>query len=138
MIREININDEEKYYELGSLLNNQFAKLFDLNKTLLSKYNKIYVYVMDDVTVGFIHIQISFDVADLVNIVVDANYRRKHVASALLNYAIKENNIKEINLEVATKNNALYFYQSEGFKIIRTIHHYYEDDDAFLMKKVNK
>lgn len=137
MIREINLNDITKYNELGQNLNHNFEKLFDLKKTLEHNYNKIYVYEDVDI-LGFIHIQISFDSADIINIVVDEKKQGLGIGSHLLNYAIKENNLKEINIEVRTKSKAVDFYLKNKFKIIRTIPKYYENDDAYFMKKVIK
>src|SRR5574344_1851609 len=138
MIRKIELNDQAAYYHLGNNLCLDFKKLFNLEKILSSKYNKIYVYLIDDIIVAFIHIQISFGTADLINLVVDKKFWRKQIATDLLNFAILENNIQEINLEVRTKNDAVMFYKKENFKTIRTIKHYYDNDDAYFMKKVIK
>ena len=137
MIREINLNDITKYNELGQNLNHNFEKLFDLKKTLEHNYNKIYVYEDVDI-LGFIHIQISFDTADIINIVVDDKYQRKGIGTRLLDYAIKDNSLKEINIEVRTKSKAVIFYLNNNFKLIRTIPNYYSNDDAYFMKKVIK
>ena len=40
MIRRINISDEERYYELGFVLNFNFRELFNLEKVLKYDYNK--------------------------------------------------------------------------------------------------
>ena len=137
MIRKINLKDIVKYNKLGKNLNHNFEKLFDLEKTLENNYNKIYVYENVDI-LGFIHIQISFDSADIINIVVDEKHQSKGIGSTLLNYAINENNLKEINIEVRTKSKAVDFYKRNDFKIIRTIPKYYDNDDAYFMKKVIK
>ena len=136
MIRLINKSDNLTYIELGKELNNNFNKLFNLDDILLKNYNKIYVFIDNSKVVGFIHIQISFDEADIINIVVDKNYRCQHIGSQLINYAVTQNNLKCLNLEVRTKNPAVNFYEKAGFKIIRTISNYYDNDNAYFMKKV--
>lgn len=136
MIRLINKTDYVDYYELGKELNDNFNKLFNLDDILLKDYNKIYVFIDKSKVVGFIHIQVSFDEADIINIAVDKNYRCQHIGSELISYVITDNNLKCLNLEVRTKNPAVKFYEKEGFKIIRTISNYYDNDNAYFMKKV--
>ena len=85
---------------------------------------------------GFIHISLSFDSADIVNIAVDSMNRRKKIGTELLNFVIKEFNLKEVNIEVRKSNPAVNFYINNGFKIIREIPKYYGSEDAYFMKKV--
>ena len=136
MIREITLNDNEVYNKLGSELNSDFNNLFDLNKELNNKYNKIYVYELNNVVIGFIHIIISFECADIVNIIVDQKYRNNGYGMKLIDYAIKNNGLKELNVEVRKSNKAVNFYLNNGFKIIREIPNYYNNEDAYFMKKV--
>ena len=135
MIREINIDDEKYYNELGSSLNSDFVKLFNIKDILKYDYNKVYVYEDVDI-IGFIHIQISFDTADIINIVVNNKYQGNGIGTKLINYVIDNNNLKEINIEVRTKSKAVDFYLKNDFKLIRTIPNYYSDDDAYFMKRV--
>lgn len=136
MIRNITVNDINIYNKLGKELNKDFSNLFDLNKELNNKYNKIYVYDLDGLIIGFIHIIVSFDVADIINIVVDQKYRNKGYGKELIDYVIKNNNLEELNIEVRKSNKAVNFYLNNGFKIIREIPNYYNNEDAYFMKKV--
>lgn len=136
MIRKINIDDELIYNDLGQELNINFNKLFNLNDILNKKYNSIYVYCENEIVLGFIHIQISIDEADIINIAVDKRYRCQHIGSKLIDYAIGQKKLKALNIEVRTKNPAVKFYEKIGFNIIRTIQNYYENDNAYFMKKV--
>ena len=136
MIRNITINDEEIYNHLGNLLNNDFTSLFDLKKELDNKYNKIYVYELNNKVIGFIHILISFNSADIINIVINEDYRNNGYGKELIDYAIKDNDLKELNIEVRKSNKAVNFYLNNDFKIIREIPNYYQNEDAYFMKKV--
>lgn len=79
-------------------------------------------------------------VAHIQNLAVDPQFRRKGVASKLLNKSIEicsKKHIKHIRLEVRTNNQrAVSFYESHGFKRVKLLRSYYENgDDAYLMKK---
>lgn len=136
MIRNICIEDKDKYYELGNELSDNFNVLFDLYKELSNKYNKIYVYELNNEIIGFIHVLISFDSADIINIIIDNKYRNKGYAKELIEYTVNNNNLKELNIEVRKSNNAVSFYLKLGFKIIREIPNYYQNENAYFMKKV--
>ena len=136
MIRRINISDENRYYDLGLELNYNFSELFNLEKTLSYDSNKIFVYEEDGEIYGFIHIQLSLDEADIVNIAVDKYHRRKKIGTKLIDYVINEFNLKSLNIEVRKSNPAVVFYLNNGFKIIREIPKYYGSEDAYFMKKV--
>ena len=136
MIRNININDIDVYNKLGNELNSDFNVLFDLNKALNNKYNKIYVYELNKQIIGFIHVLISFDSADIINIIIDEEYRHNGYAKKLIEHTIISNNLKELNIEVRKSNDAVNFYLKLGFKIIREIPNYYHHEDAYFMKKV--
>lgn len=136
MIRNININDLDVYNKLGNELNSDFNVLFDLNKALNNKYNKIYVYELNKQIIGFIHVLISFDSADIINIIIDEEYRHNGYAKKLIEHTIISNNLKELNIEVRKSNDAVNFYLKLGFKIIREIPNYYHHEDAYFMKKV--
>ena len=136
MIRLIKVSDKDKYYELGSILNGNFNNLYNFEDTLSKDYNKIYVYEIDNKVIGFIHIMVSFDSADIVNIVIDDKYRNNGYGKELISYAIKDNNLHELNLEVRKSNKAVNFYLNNGFDIIREIPNYYHGENAYFMKKV--
>ena len=80
---------------------------------------------------------ISFDEADIVDIIVQKEYRNQGIGSSLINYSIKENKLKKLNLEVKESNiNAIRFYESLNFKKIRTIKKYYGNENAYFMIKM--
>lgn len=136
MIRKIELSDQDYYYKLGEYLNFDFKKLFNLDEIINKKYNYLYVYEENNQVQGFIHLQQSFEEADIINIVVNKANRNKHIATLLIDYAINKNNLKILNVEVRTKNPAVDFYKKLDFIIYRTINNYYENDNAYFMKKV--
>ncbi len=135
MIDKISLDYENDYYHLGSKLNDNFTYLFNLEQTLNKPYNYIYGYFENKKLLGFIHIILTIDEADIVNIVVDDYYRKKGIGKKLVEYTIKKFNLKALNLEVRQSNEAVIFYQKMGFKIVRKIPNYYHNEDAYFMKK---
>ena len=81
---------------------------------------------------------LHFDEADIINIITCKQYRNQHIATKLIDYCIEKHNLKALNLEVNINNPAVNFYLKNGFKIIRKIPKYYNNDDAYFMKRVIK
>jgi ribosomal-protein-alanine N-acetyltransferase len=72
---------------------------------------------------------LSVDTADILNIGIDADFKRQGYGTALLNHLIKElrkRHISEILLEVRLGNkSAIQFYQRQGFEEISVRKNYY-------------
>ena len=136
MIDKLLLEYEDDYNHLGYKLNENFSYLFNLKQTLDKPYNYVYGYFENNKLIGFIHILLTIDEADIVNIVVDNYYRKKGIGKKLIEYTIKKHHLKALNLEVKQSNDAVSFYQKMGFKIVRNIHNYYHGEDAYFMKKV--
>lgn len=137
MIKELSINDIDRFLYLGSLIKSDFSKTNDLDKILVSSNEKIYGYYIEDELVGFIYIVKSIDSIDIVDIVVDENNRRKGIASLLINYVVDNNkDINKIFLEVNEHNeSAIKTYKKNGFETISVRKKYYGSDDAIVMKR---
>ena len=137
MINKIDIKDIDSFYELGKELNNNFNTLYKLDDLVNSKYDFIYGYYIDNNLVGFIHINKLYENIDIVNIIVNKNYRDKGIGTKLLNYIV--DNYKDINsimLEVRESNNAaIEFYKKNNFKVINVRKKYYGNEDALIMKR---
>ena len=75
---------------------------------------------------------------DLVDLVVDPNYRRQKVATNLIDSMITVLDPEDkIYLEVSSQNtNAISLYQKFGFEKIHTREKYYGEEDAFVMERV--
>ena len=137
MIKEIELKDNNEYLELGKIVNDNFAKLFPLKEILDNKNNYLFGYYKDDTLIAFIHITKSFEVLEINNIVVKKDYQKNNIGSKLIDYIIKRfPDIKEIFLEVRSKNKiAIEFYKKNNFKCINIRKDYYENDDAYIMKR---
>ena len=136
MIRKMLITDFESIYKLGQKINSNYVKLYNLEEVINDGSQKIYVYIINTIVVGFIHIAVSFDEADIIDIVILDEYRRQNIGTELINFAIAENNLLKLNLEVRESNtDAIAFYQHLNFKKIRKIKHYYNGEDALFMIK---
>ena len=104
---------------------------------LADKNQKIYGYYKNNIILGFIHLTISFDEADIVDINIQKDFRNQGLGSSMINYALCTNNLKKLNLEVRENNiNAIKFYEKLGFVKVRTIKNYYGNENAFFMIKV--
>ena len=136
MIRKMLPSDYNSIYKLGAQLNINYAKLNKLDDIINDNNQKVYVYIINNNVVGFLHITISFDEADIVDIITSEEYRNHGIGNSLISYAIKDNNLKKINLEVRESNKiAIEFYQKMNFKKVRIIKKYYGSEDAFFMVK---
>lgn len=136
MIRKMLPSDYSLIYKLGSQLNINYAKLNKLDDIINDNNQKVYVYIINNNVVGFLHITISFDEADIVDIITSKEYCNHGIGNSLISYAIKDNNLKKINLEVRESNKiAIEFYQKMNFKKVRIIKKYYGSEDAFFMVK---
>jgi ribosomal-protein-alanine N-acetyltransferase len=80
-------------------------------------------------TIGYLIAMLVVDTADILNIGIDPDFKRKGHGTALLNYLIEElktRNIGEILLEVRVGNkSAIQFYKKQGFEEILVRKNYY-------------
>ena len=137
MINKVNINDEDKFLKLGFLVNEKFDKLFDLNFIIDSSNEDVFGYYDGDKLIGFVHVLKTFECLEIINIVVDLDYRRKGIAISLINYVIDfYNDLEYILLEVNEKNDsAINLYKKIGFYLINIRKKYYGNEDALIMRK---
>lgn len=137
MIKEVSLEDQQAFIELGLLVNNNFDKLFNLESIINSDYDYVFGYYDNFKLVGFIHITKLYENMDINNIVVAGDYRNKGIATNLLNFSIsKYSDLAYVFLEVNDKNKAaINLYKKNGFEIIDIRKKYYGLDDALIMKK---
>ena len=136
MIRKMLVTDFDSIYKLGKKVNLNYVKLYDLEEIINDESQKIYVYTVNNTVVGFIHILVSVEEADIIDIVILNEYRRQNIGTKLINFAIAKNNLTKLNLEVRESNNgAIAFYQHLNFKKIRKIKDYYKGENAIFMIK---
>lgn len=138
MVRLANFKDLKSIIFLGSIIDPNFNKLFDLRKALKDKYTKIFVYEKESEIVGFLHITKLYETVEIINLAVLEAYRHQKIASNLIDYMMSEmvgESIKFI-LEVNVNNlAAINLYEKFGFKIANLRKHYYANEDAYLMIK---
>jgi len=138
MIEIANINDYEKICELGKFLNKDFEKL-NTKESLFNDYTYILIYKNDVEIIGFIHYEIMYETANILNIVVNPEYRRMKIGTYLINNMLSSlcnKNIENIMLEVNENNiNAISFYKKFNFEIINIRKKYYNSEDAYIMER---
>ena len=138
MINKVVLKDLERFNELGGLINSNFSKLFNLEALLASQYDSIYGYYDNNKLIGFIHINKLYENMDIINIVVDSDYRQKGIGTKLIDYVLGlYDDLENVLLEVNDKNNAaINLYKKSGFEVINVREKYYGEDDALIMKRV--
>ena len=117
-------------------------QLFDEYKSEYNPINNDYTFVcaykLDNKYVGFIIYTILYENAEIIDLYVSNNYRRRGIAKKLLKKVIDNKNIKNVTLEVNINNkNAIMLYNSVGFKEVSIRKGYYNGVDAILMLKEN-
>lgn len=139
MIREPDILDIPRINELGSLLEENFTKVYSINEMLEDQVSKVYVYETDDKIVGFIIATDLTETCDILSLIVDPEYRNRKIATNLIDYLISEldENLKLITLEVRANNTAaIHLYDKFGFEVVNVRKKYYSNgDDAYLMAR---
>lgn len=132
IIREYNKEDKPTITKLGNLLHKDYTfSLDDFSKCIIIEENNNIL--------GFLIYSIIYERAEIIDIIIDPNYRQKGLGYSLLNYAIDDiikNNCENITLEVNCINiSAINLYKKSGFKIETIRKNYYNDNDGYLMKK---
>ena len=140
MINKLTFNNLNRFNELGTIINRNFSNLYDLKFLIDSEFDYLYGYFVDEQLVAFIHLSKLYETLDIVNIVVDINFRGMGIATKLLNYCISLfDDVESIMLEVNENNDAaISLYRSNDFEIINKRKKYYGNEDALIMKRVIK
>lgn len=119
----------------------QYFKENSVKKQLIdNEFTQIYTYFTNNIICAFIQFDIMYERAELVQIEVLREFRRKNIGTELLELMLeicKSKNVKSITLEVR-KNNlaAINLYKKFGFTPISVRKKYYENKiDAILMEK---
>ncbi len=136
MIRKATNSDISRIYELGSMLHKNYCNVNDLDKMLKEEYFKVFVAEEKGEIVGFLSATELYETIDILDLYVLPEFRRKHIASGLINYMISDasDRVSLVTLEVAVDNqSAVQLYQKFGFEIACKRLFYYGDKDAYLM-----
>ncbi len=136
MITNVTQEDIQSIYNLGKEINDNFSKLYIIENIINDSNYNILIYKDDGKVIGFIMTYTLYDTTDILNIIVDKNYRRQNIGSKLIEKIIEINKNNKIMLEVNTNNEpAINLYKKLGFEIINTRKRYYHDDNAYVMSK---
>lgn len=131
-------NDISEINILGKLLYENFEKTYLINEYLKNE-NYIILVSKSDHMEGFAIFYKNIDFFELELIIISEQSRNKGIASNLIQTFITEYCKKgdEIILEVSNKNKiAIKLYEKYGFQTINIRKNYYNDSDAYVMKKV--
>ena len=113
-----------------------FFKYKEKYNPIINDYTFILSYKIDNKYVAFLIYQLLYEKAEVIDIFVLDEYRRKGIAKALLNEMLKDKTIKSVTLEVKESNkNAILLYNSLGFNEVAKRKGYYNGEDALLMLK---
>lgn len=93
-----------------------------------------YVFIENDIPVGLISYSLIYDRIELEYLWTDASYRKRGIASKLIDKMLSLKGIKNITLEVNNSNvAAINLYKKYNFKIAAVRKNYYGSNDAYLM-----
>lgn len=136
MIKELSYDNLNEFYKVAKEYKLDFKKYYDEDSLINNKYQKTYLYSMDNKIVGFIIIEITFEIMNIIHLFVKEKYRKNGIATLLLNHILLNQYIENYFLEVKSNNiPAINLYKKLGFIVINIRKKYYNGIDALVMKK---
>ncbi len=138
MIRVAKLEDVSDILELGQKLLSNFDKTYDI-ANYIKNDNYIAIISEEKKINAFLLISENASSYELEAIYVIDKYRHQGIASNLIKYFLTNyyDKQKDIFLEVRSDNTeAIKLYQKFGFEIINTRPKYYQNKDAYVMKRV--
>ncbi len=128
----------EGVQKISELSIKDYWSITELRKELTNNVAKYLVYIEDNKVVGFIGLWIVCDEGQITNIGVHPDYRKRGIATSLLNATIeylKTLDCNIITLEVRKSNsNAYDLYSQIGFSDEGVRRKFYKDgEDAIIM-----
>lgn len=120
--------------------NDKLKDLFKLYKQdyapIENKFIHNFVYIEDKKNIGFIIYSSIYENAEVIDLFVIDEYRKKGIGTKLLEKMLSKNKDKNITLEV-NKNNkpAIKLYENNGFEKVAVRKGYYNGVDGYLMLK---
>lgn len=140
-IREMLKEDVEEVVKIEKSIFSSPWSQKSFTDALQSPDNIYLVAVIEGNIVGYCGLWVSYEVADLCNMAVSAEFRRHSIGEKILTEGIeivKRTQAERILLEVRESNiGARYLYQKIGFTNIGKRYNYYFNptEDAVLMQK---
>ena len=137
MIRKLKLEDIKGVQELGNKLSPNFSKTNNLKEMENNPYTKVLIFEEEGILKGFLMYTELEETTDIVDIIVKEEYRKKGIASCLLDYMLSDlsDTVELLTLEVRKSNiPAIALYKKFGFEVVHTRERYYSDgEDAYLM-----
>lgn len=144
--RDAKIDDFNQVVEIENSCFKEPYKVDDLMYEFTKNpVNKIIVAVSDNKIVGFIDFLITFNSSTIMQIAVREEYRRKGIATRLLEEMEKtfpteiDDLVENITLEVRESNTAAQeLYKSVGYQTITVKKQYYKDGEnaVYMLKRL--
>ena len=104
---------------------------------LTNQYSRMYVLKENDYVLGYVGAWVVIDEADITKVTIIPTLQNKGLGKFIFNYLIeslKEENVRQINLEVRKSNeSAIHLYEKFGFKQIAVRKKYYSDGEDALI-----
>lgn len=141
MIRLMTIDDIDQVVRLEKLVFNEtLGDVFLYNEISINPLSKYYVYEENEQVVSYIGLRIYDNEAEVMNFLVDPNYRNEGYGTKIMNYVLNDleaMKVDSITLEVRKSNKvAQNFYYKNGFSKISVKKNYYaNNEDAYFLKK---
>lgn len=107
------------------------------NCSNIKEYNNDFLlYKINNKTIALINYQILIDEIEIYYLYVDEDYRRKGIATTLMNHIINKFIGYKFYLELRESNhNAMNFYKKFGFEIINIRKKYYKNEDGIVLER---
>lgn len=142
-IRTMTLDDIEQVYSIEeSIFSIPWSKT-SFENSINSKGTLFIVAEKENEIIGYLGIYFFSEDADISNVAVKKEYRKKHIGRALLEYVLVEakiRGVKNVTLEVRETNvPAIRLYESMGFHEAGIRKNYYKEptENALIMWKQN-
>lgn len=141
IIRQMKASDVAAIAELEKLCFSDPWSADSIASELVNPLSYWLVAEVDGQVAGYVGSQSVLDAADMMNIAVSPEYRRRGVAKALVNELIaylSKNDVIALLLEVRVSNEpAITLYEKMGFQQVGRRPNYYRNprEDALILRK---
>ena len=141
MIVELTKDNEDLLESFNLVFSTIF--LYDIKNDFISNsFTRYFIYMEKSSIIGFVNYYDLYERFEIANIYVLDSYRRKGIASRLMEKVIdvgKEKDIENITLEVREDNiSAINLYKKYDFFSVAKREKYYNGIDGILMERMMK
>lgn len=141
IIRKMNLGDVSAIAELEKICFSDPWSETSIASEVNNRLSYWLVAEVDGVVAGYVGSQTVLDAADMMNLAVSPDHRRKGIGQALVNALVahlQENKVIALLLEVRVSNGAaIALYESLGFEQVGRRPKYYHNprEDALILRK---